>query len=113
MTNGFHAYQVAIELVRALRPLLVTLRTHDRNLADQARRAATSVPLNVAEGRRRVGGDRLQLFRVALGSTAEIGAALDVALAWGYLAEDAIASALVLLDRERALLWRLTHGREG
>ena len=108
MELNFDAYRVAIELLRALLPLVEMLRTQDRSLADQAKRAATSIPLNVAEGRQRVGRDRKQFYRIAYGSTAEVGAALDVALAFGYLREDALAAALELLDRERAMLHRLS-----
>ena len=80
---AFHAYEVAIELCRALRKPVALLRTRNRSLADQLQRAATSIPLNVAEGRARSGRDRTQHYRIALGSAAEVGAALDVALAWG------------------------------
>src|SRR5579862_1557812 len=103
MELNFDAYRVAIELLRALQPVLEMIRTHDRNLADQAKRAGTSIPLNVAEGRQRGGRDRKHFYRIALGSTAEVGAALDVALACGYVSEDVLVSALELLDRERAM----------
>jgi len=32
-----------------------------------------------------------------------------VALAWGWVRDQDIAASLALLDRELALLWRLTH----
>jgi four helix bundle protein len=104
---AFHAYEVAIELCRALRKPVALLRTRNRSLADQLQRAATSIPLNVAEGRARSGRDRTQHYRIALGSTAEVGAALDVALAWGLLDEAATRAPLVLADREKAILWGL------
>ena len=48
-------------------------------LADQIRRAATSVPLNLAEGcGRPERGDRRRSFDMALGSLHELAAALDV-----------------------------------
>jgi four helix bundle protein len=104
---SFQCFDVSLELVRSLRSPLATLRTHDRSLADQAQRAAQSVPLNVAEARCRAGRDRRHLFRVARGSAAEARAALEVALAWGYVDGAAAAKPLELLDRLSAMLWRL------
>ena len=108
MTN-FIVYNVALELVRALRPIVPELRNHSRDLADQVERAATSLVLNLGEGNRRAGKDRRRFFVMAQGSAAEIRAALDVADAWGWpaLARDARA----ILDRECGLLWGLVHPR--
>jgi four helix bundle protein len=105
----FDAFEVSLHLVSTLRGPLDRLRSRDRNLADQARRAATSVPLNLSEGRRRVGKDRLHLFRVAAGSAAEVRTCLLVASAWGYLEPDTLSEALELCDRILAMTWRLTH----
>jgi four helix bundle protein len=109
LRSGFDAYAVALELVAALRPLVPALEAKDRELATQLRRAATSVPLNLAEARKRRGKDRLHLWRVAAGSAAEVRAALETAVAWGYLAAAATAPAATLIDRELAMLWRLTR----
>jgi four helix bundle protein len=108
---AFDALTIAIELVGALREPVARLARSDRNLADQVRRAASSVALNIAEARRRDGRDRTHLLRVAAGSAAEVRAALDVAAAWGHLDVASLASAGALLDRELAMLWRLTHPR--
>jgi four helix bundle protein len=78
-------------------------------LHDQVRSAASSIPLNLAEGSRRSGKDRLHFFRIAAGSAAELRAALRVAIAWGDLREDALADAFDLLDRVRAMLWGLSR----
>ena len=48
--NMLDAYNVATQLIRLLRPIVDRLRSQDRNLADQMRRAATSVVLNLGEG---------------------------------------------------------------
>jgi four helix bundle protein len=108
-TMAFDAFTVAIEMVTSLRDPLERIRRHDRDLADQIRRAASSVALNVSEGARRDGRDRAHLYRVAAGSAAEVRAALDVAAAWAYVDSAALARARDLLDRELAILWRLTH----
>ena len=110
MSHPFYVYGAALELVSALRPALGQLKKADRALADQLRRAASSVVLNIAEGNRRSGQDRLQFFRIAAGSAAEVRAALDVARAWGTIG--AVPAAEAELDRVLAMLWRLTHRRE-
>ena len=110
MNQRFHAYDAALAMVAALRPVLAQLSKGDRSLADQVRRAASSVALNLAEGNRRTGQDRLQFFRIAAGSAAEVRAALEVALACGYI--DPAPVAEVELDRVLAMVWRLTHRRE-
>ena len=58
-----------------------------------------SVVLNLAEGNRRRGQDRVHLFRVAAGSAAEVQAGLDVAEAWGYLGADKVAPVRAKLDQ--------------
>ncbi len=105
----FDAYERALDLLRVLRPLLERLAVLDDNLACQARRAAQSVALNVAEANRRTLRDRRNRFRIALGSAAEVASCLDVAVALGYLEEEAVAPALALVDRVRAMTYRLSR----
>ena len=101
------AYDVALDLVRALRPLVAQLRTYSPDAADQVERAASSIVLNLAEGDRRHGRDPRRFFDMAHGSAGEIRGALDLADAWGWPIES--AQARVLLDRELGLLWGLTR----
>lgn len=110
MSHPFHVYGAALGLVSALRSVLGELTKSDRALADQLRRAASSVVLNIAEGNRRAGKDRAHFFRIAAGSAAEVRAALDVARAWGMIGVTSAAEAE--LDRVLAMLWRLTHRRD-
>jgi four helix bundle protein len=105
----FDAYDVALEIIRALRPLVPQIKAKDAGLAKQIREAASSIPLNVKEGWRRLGNDRRYHYSVAAGSADEVSAALDSAAAWGYLEEVANTQAQQLLDRELAMLYRLTH----
>jgi four helix bundle protein len=105
----FEVLEVSLDLVRSLRRPVERLRVRDRVLWEQIRAAAISVPLNLAEGNRRLGGDRLHHFRIAAGSVEEARTALHVALAWGDLQADDISEALQLLDRLAAMAWRLTH----
>ncbi len=106
---AFEVFEVAVELVAALRAPATAIAARDADLARQLRRAASSVPLNIGEGNQRRGGDRVHHFRIAAGSAAETVAALRVAQAWGYAEPDSLQGALALCDRVRAMLWRLTH----
>jgi four helix bundle protein len=101
------AYDVALDLVRALRPVVAQLRKHSADAADQVERAASSIVLNLAEGDRRHGRDPRRFFDMAHGSAGEIRGALDLADAWGWPIDSKHARAL--LDRELGLLWGLTR----
>ena len=105
----FDALEVALQLVQALREPLEELQRRERDLAGQARRAATSVALNVAEGGRRTGRDRNHQFKIAAGSASEVGAALRIAEAWGYLDGASLGPINDLLDRLGAMLYRLAR----
>jgi four helix bundle protein len=101
------AYTVALDLIRALRPVVAQLRNYSADAADQVERAASSIVHNLAEGDRRHGRDPRRFFDMAHGSAGEIRGALDVADAWGWQVDS--GPARVLLDRELRLLWGLTR----
>lgn len=106
-SSRFVALDVSFQLIEALAPIVPVIARQDRDLADQLRRAATSISLNLAEGSRSQKGNRQKHFCLAHGSASEVKAALCVARAWGWL--DGDDRALAVLDRLLALLWRLTH----
>ena len=106
---SLQAFDVSLELIRSLEQPLACLDRRDTDLAKQLRRAAASVSLNLSEGSRRQGKDRVHLWRIAAGSADEVAASLRVAEAFGYLREAASAQSLALCDRVLAMLWRLTH----
>ena len=108
-SHTFHVYEVAKELARAARPLIERIERRDRSLADPGRRATQSVILNVREGNRRAGRDRLHSFRIAAGSADELVGALDVAEVMGYLVPADLAAPLALADRVLAMLYRLAN----
>ena len=105
----FHALALAHDVVRALRAPLERIAAKDRDLASQHRRAATTVPLNLAEagGRRR--GDRRHCYRIAYGSQRELRAGLRGACDLGYVAADDVAEVERLADRVGAMLWPLAR----
>ncbi len=106
---SFEAFDLALDAIRNLVAPLATISQHDPDLARQLRRAAASVALNLQEGRRRQGRDRLHLWRVAAGSADEVVAGLRVAEAFGVVTAEAIAPALARCDRVLAITWTLTH----
>ena len=106
---SLQAFDVSLELIRSLEQPLACLDRRDADLAKQLRRAAASVSLNLSEGSRRQGKDRVHLWRIAAGSADEVAASLRVAEAFGYLQATASTQSLALCDRVLAMLWRLTH----
>jgi four helix bundle protein len=95
-------------MLRQLKPIIERIGVKDGNLADQLRRAATSVPLNLSEGAYSQGGHVRARFHNALGSAAEVRACLDVAEALGYV-ERIDEGLRDSLDRIIATLHRLTR----
>lgn len=101
--------KVALEAIVAVRPLLVPVKRHDRSLAEQLKRAASSMLLNIAEAEYSDPGTAKARLHTAAGSANETCAALEVALAWGYIESSQARATLDLLDRVKALLFRLTR----
>jgi four helix bundle protein len=101
------AYPLMMSVLRRLRPVLVQIEKHDRDLGNQLRRASASVALNLQEGSGSKGGVRNARYRTALGSARETGACLDVAEALGYV-EGVDGALLQELDQVRAILARVT-----
>ena len=105
----FQAAELSFELIEELRPLVSRIRAVDRGLADQLMRAASSVALNIAEGRSSDAGNRRARYFTAAGSADESRAALRVAVGWRHIQAADAERANALLDRLVAILWKLTH----
>lgn len=104
-------YPITLEMVRDAAQVAAGLERHDSDLARQLRRAAASVPLNVAEGMYSRGKLRAARYHTALGSARETLACLEVAEAMGYLTKvnddvtarmNRVIATLVRLVRPRA-----------
>jgi four helix bundle protein len=107
--TSFHAFDLSLSLITALVPLVARIEHHDRDLGRQLRKAASSVSLNLGEGRRRTGKDRLHMWRIADGSAEESRVCLHVAAAWGYIEQAEAQKALAIADQILAICWTLTH----
>ena len=106
---AFDALEMSLQVLEQLAPVEARVRQKRKSLADEIGRAAESVALNISEGRQRAGLDRADLFRRAAGSASELTTALRIARARGYISVAEHGAVDSVLDRVRALLWRLTH----
>jgi four helix bundle protein len=109
MEQRVNVYIRARGIVRELRPVVEAVREADAKLADQLRRAAQSVVLNIAEARGNDGGNTRLRFATACGSAKEVRAALDVASDWGYIEAQVAARLDRILDRVCAITWMLSR----
>ena len=107
--HPFHAFELALALIRSLRPVLTRLRQHDKKLSEQIETAANSIGLNLCEGRRRTGRDKLHFWRLAGSSADEVRGALYLAEAWGHVEANDLVESLAHLDSLLAITWKLTH----
>jgi len=110
-STGFEAHDLARDAAVLVLELLHRVPPTLRALTDQAVRATTSVPLNLAEGAGRRGRDRLHHWRIAYGSALEARTALELLVATGSVDAEAAATADALLDRVAAMAWRLLNPR--
>ncbi len=101
------AHELALLIIALLRKILPAIRTRDSKLTNQLRDAGSSVALNLGEGSRRRGRDRLHFFTIAAGSAEEVRTALRVAVAWGYTSESSVREVLEHIDRLQRILWKL------
>ena len=103
-------YQRSIEFLAAALRIAERVPRGQAPLADQFRRAAMSIPLNVAEGGGRAAGsaDRTRFRGIARGSAMECGAILDVVRLLGVAPEADWAHAKALLVRIVEMLSRMS-----
>ena len=98
-----------VHIIRLVRPILEAVAEQDRDLANQLRRALSSVALNIAEACGCTAGHRRLRFETARGSLYEAAAALRITSAWGYVSAESTNAPLQALDRLGARLYRITH----
>ena len=102
-----------LDVYRVTREMVVrvgTLKIADRELRDQATRAAASVLLQLSEGLPLEGqAARRKYFNEAKGSVCEVAAAVDVAAALGVARSEEVGEILVLAGRVKKMLSRLSQ----
>jgi four helix bundle protein len=106
---AFQVQELSFELIEELRPLVSRIRARDRSLAEQLMRAASSVALNISEGRTSDPGNQRARYFSAAGSAEESRAALRVAVGWRHIQVADAERACRRLDHIVAILWKLTR----
>ena len=105
-------YKAAVEFVALADELVERLPRGRAYLADQLQRAATSSPLNVAEGAGEFATkEKSRFYRMAKRSGTECAAILDVAKRLGLVDMNRYAEARELLQRIVSMLVRMVQRR--
>lgn len=103
-------YQCAIEFLGVCLQTIDEIPKGNAQLIDQFKRAAMSIPLNIAEGAgKKSRSDCKRFFVIARGSAMECGAILDVAHKFHFVNQDKIIVGKRLLERIVAMLTKLAQ----
>ena len=105
----FDALEMSLQVLQRLVPVETHIRRKSASLAKQLANASESIALNLGEGRLRRDGDKRRHFEIAAGSASEVTVALRIAVAKGYITPAELAEVDAVLDRVRAMLYRLTR----
>src|SRR5215471_9637866 len=97
-------YRASTEFLGLTAKLVTTIPKGHSDLIDQLRRAALSVPLNIAEGSGKFSRDAVRFYAIARGSALECAAILDALQAMAVFEEDALVKARDLLERVVSML---------
>jgi four helix bundle protein len=99
-------YSAATEFLATTTRLVANLPKGHGDIADQLRRAALSVPLNIAEGSGKFSREAVRFYTIARGSALECAAILDVmeAMAVAVVDKATLEKPRELLERVVAML---------
>ena len=108
------AYKVAIEFVVAGNDVVERLPRGRGYLADQLQRAATSIPLNIAEGAGEFSRkEKARFYRIALRSATESAATLDVCRCLTLIGDEQCGRGKDLLVRIVSMLTKMVRSHSG
>jgi four helix bundle protein len=103
-------YRCAVTFLGKAAALAERVPRGHASLADQLRRAALSVPLNIAEGSGKPGTrDAQRFYAIARGSALECAAIVDALENLGFVAQDEVGEARGLLERVVSMLTKMTR----
>ncbi len=102
-------WQRAMVFVQRIYEITERFPSHETyNLVSQLRRAAVSIPVNLAEGHgRHTDGAFARHVDIALGSTAEVDTLLQLAHDLGYLSKENLESLMAELEQIGRMLHSL------
>ena len=102
-------WQKAVQLAAESLRLAASIRGDElHDLRVQVRRAALSIPANIAEGHGRLSkAEYVRFLTIARGSLQELDTFLEVALCTGCASEESVELALGLADEISRMLWTL------
>ena len=105
-TTEIFVWQKGIELAKLLYPLSAQFPSEEKfGLISQIRRAAVSIPSNIAEGQaRHTTGEFIQFISHAEGSVAEVDTQLFLAVELDFVRNEQAARCFDLLGDERRML---------
>ncbi len=103
------AWQQAISVAKSIYTIIQKLPSEEKYaLGDQMRRAAVSVPSNIAEGQSRGSNKEFCHFlSIAQGSTSELETQLILAEEIGYFTKEDIQPILEQIQYLHAIIWKL------
>ena len=107
--RDLYAWQVGMETVSLTYEITAEFPVQERfGLIAQMRRAAVSIPSNVAEGQGlKKTGWSLRHISIAIGSSLELETQLEVALRLGFVSRARVKALVESLDRVQKLLYGL------
>jgi four helix bundle protein len=100
-------YQCAVQFLALAAALAQRAPRGYSSLSDQLRRAALSVPLNIAEGSGKADRDAARFYAIARGSALECAAILDALEALGGVDPGELHASRELLERVVSMLTKL------
>lgn len=103
--------EMLVEMVRVVHGLAGKVARHDRDLAQQIKRASTSAALNASEGVHAKAGKRRSRLEDAVNSSRETLMALKLAAACKYLPPTEAAAAQRDVEAVIRVLWVLAYRR--
>ena len=112
--RNLKVWQKSMELTAEIYRLVKSLPKEESfALSDQMRRAAVSIPSNIAEGRgRNSDKDFVRFLSISRGSLWELSTQLDICLMMNYLTEQQVQNAKNYIDEISKMMTALSNSLE-